>query len=347
MKYGITLYAVPELSKVSGGPRTRISKISEILSSDITSHIVTGNYSSKIKLTFKAPSGNILYIESSTNRLKIIDIICLLILKIKSRKTVTYIRDVYIQLFPENYKSIRGSFTKYANKISNWLYTILSDKLAFPTIEMGQCFFKNRKNKKKYFELPPGSFDFSLSGEVQLKIKKNKLNFLYLGGTQYKYSGFNDFLKVAFALKNEHNFYVFSGDNIIQKIIDYKLENSIKVYSLSHKEVLSHIKKLDIDFVIHSRPENLYDDITYPIKVMDCISSNTPIISVRHKPLFSLLTPNYPFFVDEISTIEIKNIISKHSDNKELYSNAVSILSDVKEKSKYSKQVLKIVNNVE
>lgn len=349
MKYGITLYAVPELSKVSGGPRTRISKISEILSSDITSHIVTGNYFSKIKLTFKAPSGNILYVESSTNRLKIIDVICLLILKIKSRKTVTYIRDVYIQVFPNQYSSLRNKLTKFGNKYSNLFYVLISHKLAFPTIEMGEVFFKNRKLKRSFFCLPPGAYEVSRpinSSKKSLIPEKRKLNLLYLGGTQYVHSGFEQYLNIASKMKYEHNFYVFSGDEINDLILKYDLKDSLVHYSLSHKEVLKFINDLNIDFVIHARPRNKYDDITYPIKVMDCISLGLPIITLKHKPIVSLLSKDYPFYINELSLENISYFIDEYFQNElQLYNKAIKILHDVKQNTLYSMQIDKIIKN--
>jgi len=347
MNKNIILYSVPELNKVKGGPRTRISKFSEIILKNKENYFVEGKAFKKLKKTLKVKKTDILYIESSTNRLKLIDVICLLILIRKVNFVVTYIRDVYIQLFPENYKYLRGKITKKANKLSNEFYARISDKLSFPTKEMGEVFFSTQKVKKENFSLPPGSYIPKYSKRnLEMKCSEKGLKFLYLGSTKYKNSGFDDFIKIANSFRGLHTFYVLTADDISAKLREFDLKNVVKVDFLKHDEVIEFVYSKNISFIIHPRPRNIYDDITYPIKIMDCISLAVPFISLRHKPIVSLLPDNYPYFIEDFTVDAIDKIVNKPKElfEKE-YAKTKSDLLRIRDLCLYKNQLEKLIEN--
>jgi len=350
MNKRIIFYSVPCLAKVSGGPRTRITNFSKAVMKRPGNYFIEGNTIAKIKKTLEVSNGDVLYVESSTNRVKIIDLFCLLILKFKSKTTITYIRDVYIQIFPEEYKNIRGFVTSIANKLSNIFYILISDKFAFPTTEMGKVFFSKMPSflKKEYFDLPPGTYSVwynnkaSIDNRVEKKIEKIK--FLYLGGTNYKYSGFDTFLNLSKTMSKDYKFYILTADNIESKLVQYGLKDKLVVLSLKHEQVIDFLEKEKITFVLHTRPTNNYDDITFPIKIMDCISCGVPFISVSHEPLVSLLGHDYPFFVDSFSETNMIKIIGQSSLD-ENYTMSLNHFLEVKDRVDYFSQVVKLIEN--
>ena len=120
--------------------------------------------------------------------------------------------------------------------------------------------------------------------------------------------------------------------------------NNIKILNLPHKKVIEYLEDEDITFVIHSRPKNNYDDITFPINIMDCISCGVPIISYPHEPLIELLGFDYPFFVNEISSESITEIMDNQSISN-LYEETIERLKVICNESSYIKQVEKIINS--
>jgi len=346
----IIFYAVPNLNQVSGGPKTRITQISKEIERLGNKDIIIGSKLTKLRLCLKAKKANIVYVESSTNRMGLIDLFCFIILKYKCRNFIVYIRDVYIQLFPNEYKRGRAYITKVANIISNYIYYYFSDKLAFPTIEMGEVFISslNVTNTKPIFSLPPGTFNVAYTHTKESKVRAQKklknINLLYLGGTKYIHSGFSSFLKLASELNCKYQFHILTGDKLDDKILNSIKLNNIKILNLPHKKVIEYLEDEDITFVIHSRPKNNYDDITFPIKIMDCISCGVPIISYPHEPLIELLGFDYPFFVNEISSESITEIMDNQSISN-LYEETIERLKVICNESSYIKQVEKIINS--
>ena len=60
------------------------------------------------------------YVESATNRIALLDFLCLLLLRLRSKKVIVFIRDVYIEMFPEQYANPRAKITLIVNKLSNF-----------------------------------------------------------------------------------------------------------------------------------------------------------------------------------------------------------------------------------
>lgn len=338
----VTLYAVPDPAKVSGGPRVRISGISEALKKSKNNFIIVGNNFSKLLLSIRLPKTEVLYIESSTNRLALLDLVSLMILRLKSKTVVTYIRDIYIELFPEEYKGFGGGMTKYANRLSSWFYATISDRLAFPTLEMGAEFYnKNSKfPQRKYFSFPPGTFlpDENLNYEISKHLVDIKL--LYLGGTKYKHSGFEDFLKVAKQLRGKYEFHILTNDKIDKKLEEAGLnKGDVKLLTVPHSQVMEYIRRENITFAVHSRPRNVYDDITYPIKFMDFISCLLPPLTLKHKPIVSLLGENYPFYIDEFKATAVDQCIEMLKEAPDLFTSVIGKLEKIREEKLYINQV--------
>ena len=175
----INFYSVPNTYKVSGGSRTRIRNVINVLKTDYSSHIIIGNSLDKIKGILKAPKSRVLYVESATNRIKLIDVFCLMILFFKSDKRYIYIRDVYIELFPEEFNTFRKKITLLLNKLTNRFYAYYANTLCFPTKEMADSFydFHSKFPRKKIFVFPPGiADDYGISTKKEENIfpKLNK-----------------------------------------------------------------------------------------------------------------------------------------------------------------------------
>ncbi len=345
----IILYAVPEIDKVSGGPATRITQVSKVIAESNINTIIQGKSWNKLKQTLLTREKGTVYVESSTNRVKLIDIICLFILRIRNPKLIVYIRDVYIQVFPEKYKGLRKSITKVFNRLSNLFYVIISTSLAFPTMEMGKVFSSSIPKflLKPYFALPPGTYHcdnpvHDINNKVSNKLRD--ISFLYLGGLQYVYSGFESFLDLAEGLSNEYKFHILSKDDVSNKLIERNLQHIISYKSLTHNEVISYFDDANITFVIHPRPRNTYDDITYPIKLMDCISCGVPFISLPHIPIVELVGNEYFFFINELNNESIINLINTQNLFGK-YKETLLKLEKVSLESSYKIQLRRITTN--
>src|SRR5690606_39270483 len=122
------LYVVPDLKKVTGGPRTRVSLFKEVFITNGGAVIEKGN---KLSRSIVPKKINLVYVESATNRISLADLIALFFLKLYSKKVIVFIRDVYIELFPQEYSSFRGQITRFFNKISNYYLTLIASSIVF------------------------------------------------------------------------------------------------------------------------------------------------------------------------------------------------------------------------
>ncbi|MBW7869787.1 MAG: hypothetical protein H3C39_01865 [Flavobacteriia bacterium] len=286
------LYIVPNIERINGGPVSRITDFKKEFNSN-GDLIISNNKISKALATKKL---NVVYVESATNRIGFDDLIALLILKIKSKKLIVFIRDIYIELFPEEYKGPRKSITRYCNQFSNYFLTLISSKLAFPTYEMGKFFFEKNKYhpKREFFELPPATdsgaiFQYEISTDT-------KPGILYLGGTHYVNSGFEKFIEYAELYSESYNFFVLTPDTDLNN--RYKIPKELFVSSLKRNQIPDFLKENNVAVAFHTRPRNFYDDITFPIKVMDFINFGLPFLTERHKPMENLMGKDYNLFVD-------------------------------------------------
>lgn len=322
-------YIVPDISKTSGGPRTRISCFKSIF---LKKGAVIFQDKSK-KDVLRNKNIDFLYIESATNRISVADFFYLFILKFTSKKRIVFIRDVYIELFPEEYASLRAKITLIANKVSNFYLTWVATSLVFPTEEMGHSFFKKnvRFPKRKYTHLAPATLDVTTKKTLPEFTKK--LGILYLGGLGYANSGYKLFLKFSEAYEKYYNFYILSGDtDLDQKTAGYP----VILNKVPRTEIPSFISKHNIAFAFHTRPRNLYDDLTYPIKVFDFLSFQLPFISQKHIPLVLLLGNDYPLFASYENLEKIHLLIK--GINKAKYEDIVDSLKEIAHKNTYEER---------
>lgn len=298
------LYIIPNLKKVSGGPNTRISCFKQVFIENNDIVYENGNKASSI---FKIKKHEIVYIESATNRISLLDFFCLFFLRLRTKKMIVFIRDIYIELFPEEFTTARSRITLIFNRISNFYLSLIATNVVFPTLKMGEFFFaKNKLYKKRpYTDLPPGTYNV-LDKKQQPNFNK-KRGILYLGNTTYTNSGFSTFLNFE-KLYNEHfNFFILSGDKNLNKTIK---NTSIELNRVQRNAIPSFITKKNIAYAFHTRPRNIYDDLTFPIKVFDFLSFQLPFITEKHKPLEILLSNQYQLFASMNNLEEIYEKLS-------------------------------------
>ena len=331
------LYIIPDLAKVSGGPKTRVSLFKNIFLNKKDDIIEKGN---KIAKSVSFKKVNIVYVESATNRIALLDFLCLLLLRLRSKKMIVFIRDVYIEMFPEQYANPRAKITLIVNKLSNFYLTLISTNLVFPTIEMGDMLFKNNSFyiKKPYQALTPATYNIT---EKKLNPDfSKKTGILYLGSTKYQNSGFNTFLAFEKKYQEHYNFYVLSGDCHLN---DLTKGTTIKVSKIPRDTIPAYIKENNIAYAFHTRPRNSYDDLTFPIKVFDFLSFQLPFISEKHIPLEKFLSNQYQLFVSMNNLEGIHEMIQR-VDEKE-YSLLVDFLKEIAINNTYQKrydQILEI-----
>lgn len=328
-----SLYIVPDLSKISGGPITRINLFKNTFQEKGGEVISVGN---KLKSIFK--SRDLCYVESATNRISLVDVVALFFIKFRSEKVIVFIRDIYIELFPEDYSSFRQKITFWLNKLSNFYLTWVSTSMVFPTVEMGEVFFQKNKNfpRRPYSDLPPGTYD--ITENVQPPDFTKKLGLLYLGSIDYKNSGFTVFISFAKKYAGSYNFYVLSGAKNIQELT---LGTSIVSTKVPRAEIPHFIKKNNIAYALHTRPRNMYDDLTFPIKVFDFLSFQIPFFSEKHIPLQHLLSNDYPLFASFEDIDQIHNKI-KEMDS-EAYKDLLQSLKKISINNTYDKRYKKLL----
>lgn len=332
----IELYIVPNLKKVSGGPKTRASNFKEIFLRR-GGAIYEEDTKKKVFSSFKVR--DLVYIESATNRIATIDLFALLFLRLRSKNVVVFIRDIYIELFPEEYTSKRGRITRFFNRISNYYLTLIATFMVFPTEEMGTVFFKKNKwfPRRKFSDLPPGAHNI-LEYKEQPDFTK-KAGILYLGSLGYTNSGYQRFLDFSKKYNEEYNFFILSGD----KDLEHKTSGfPVHLDRVPRKEIPQFIESNNITFAFHTRPRNHYDDLTYPIKVFDFLSFQIPFISEKHIPLCKTLGNDYPLFASYSNLEEIFNLIQ--SINATEYKQLSLLLKDIAQKNTYDERYKKLLS---
>ncbi len=329
------LYIVPDITKVSGGPRTRISLFKAVFEKKGG---VIIEPKQKIKALFSRKRFNLCYVESSTNRVALIDVLVLFVMRLRSKEVVVFIRDIYIELFPEEYRSARAKITLIFNKLSNFYLTLISTSMVFPTKEMGDVFFKknNFSPKRSYTDLPPGT-EYT-DTDYPLPDFSQKIGILYLGGTSYANSGFDTFLSFAFNYEDKYNFFVLSGD----KSLSDKLKDTKVVLSqVPRLSIRDYFIDKNIAYAIHPRPRNMYDDITFPIKVLDFISFRIPFFTEKHIPIVSMLSNEFPLYASMEDQAGISKIIEQTT--KEDYVQYINLLQKLALENTYEKRYEKII----
>lgn len=328
-----SLYIVPNIKKISGGPITRINLFRNTFQKNGGDIITEGN---KFKSIFK--SRDLCYIESATNRIGLIDILPLFFIKFRSKKVTVFIRDIYIELFPEDYRGFRKKITYYLNKLSNFYLTWVSASMVFPTTEMAEVFFQKNKffPKRPYSDLPPGTYD--ITENVKLPEFSLKLGLLYLGSIDYKNSGFDAFVSFSKKYAEDYNFFVLTGAKNINEIIQGTV---IKASKIPRAEIPHFVRNNNIGYALHTRPRNMYDDLTFPIKVFDFLSFQLPFFTEKHIPLEKLLGNDYPLFAS-FENIEQINQKIKNIEAEE-YGNLLQALKKIAINNTYDKRYKKLL----
>ncbi|WP_445958140.1 hypothetical protein [Yeosuana sp.] len=330
------LYIVPNINKVSGGPRTRITMFKQVFLKNDDIVIESGN---KFLKSIKSRKIDLVYVESATNRISLTDFFCLLFLKLYAKKVTVFIRDIYIELFPKEYNTFRSKITLVLNRVSNFYLTLIASSMVFPTESMGAVFFNKNKRypKRKYFSLPPGTV--LKENDRLIPNFERKLGILYLGSTKYTNSGFDKFITLSENFSEYYNFYVLSGD---QNLIEYLKKNPITLNTVKHNEISAYLEQHNIAYAVHTRPRNEYDDLTFPIKVLDFVSMQLPFFSEKHLPLVDLMGSEYKLFI-ELGDLEnlYKTI---QSINKEEYIEIVENLKTLTSKNTYDDRYKKLLN---
>ncbi len=329
------LYIVPNLKKVSGGPLTRISMFKEQFHRNGGIIVEKGN---KITKSFSLKKIELIYVESATNRISAVDLFSLIFLRARSKKIIVFIRDIYVELFPEEYRSPRKRITFFLNRLSYFFLTLIADKLVFPTEQMGEVFFQKNKwfPKRPYAGLPPGC---KFEKKRNLPDFSKKLGILYLGSISYSNSGFEHYLNFSNRFQHKYNFFVLSGDRNIKKIAACK--DYISADKVSHSKIPEFIQNHNIAVALHTRPRNNYDDITFPIKVLDFISFQLPFLSNRHVPLIDLLGSNYCLFAD-INDYDALNEAIEGICFEDEYLKVINMLGDIALNNSYEKRYLQL-----
>lgn len=335
MKCKTALYIIPNLNKVSGGPKTRASNFKEIFLKADGSVYEAG---SKAKALLSFHTKDMVYVESATNRITFLDFLALIALRLQSKNMIVFIRDIYIELFPEEYVSGRGKITLILNKVSYYFLTSLASFMVFPTKEMGAIYFN--KNKwfpiREYSDLPPAAHRIELNKPLPDFTKKTGI--LYLGSLGYTNSGYQNFLNFSKRYATEYNFFILSGDSDIEaKTSGFP----VQLDKIARNDIPRFIESNNIAYAFHTRPINQYDEITYPIKVFDFLSFQLPFISERHKPICTLLGNEYPLFASYDNLHDIYKLLKtiKADD----YRKITFLLMDVAKKNTYEERYKKLL----
>lgn len=328
-----SFYIVPNLEKVSGGPNTRINLFKNIFENKGSLIFYKKN---KLRAILKKI--DLTYIESATNRIGLVDIPSLFFLKLRSKKRIVFIRDIYIELFPEEYTTLRGRITLIANKLSNFYLTWIATSMVFPTKEMGAVFFERNKlfPKRPYTDLPPGTHE--ITADKKLPDFSKKLGILYLGSLGYTNSGYQNFLDFAQKYKDQYNFFILSGDKDLKEKVNVK---HIKLNRVPRNDIPKFIEENNIAYAFHTRPRNMYDDLTFPIKVFDFLSFQLPFFTETHVPLKHVLRNDYPLFASFENKEKIHRKIK--AINPQEYQQLVVDLKEIALNNTYDKRYKKLL----
>lgn len=329
------LYIVPNMLNAFGGPNTRTKRFRKEFLKD-GGKIVEGKL--KTSSILKSKKIDLTYVESATNRIALIDIPSLFFLKLRSKKTIVFIRDIYIELFPEEYTTFRSKITYFFNKLSNFYLTLIATSMVFPTKEMGEVFFQKNKffPKRPFTDLPPGTHD--ITPNRMLPKFSEKLGILYLGSLGYTNSGYKNFIEFAENYKDEYNFFILSGDKDLKEKVT---TTHIKLGKVPRKDIPQFITDNNIAYAFHTRPRNIYDDLTFPIKVFDFISFQLPFFSERHVPLLNLLGNDYPLFASFDKNEEIHQKIKNIKPDE--YQELLNLLKEIALNNTYDKRYKKLL----
>lgn len=347
--FRIISYSVPYSKEINSGPISRVTAINQAIADIDESYIIYGPALKKFQRTLSAGKTRLLYVESSTNRVALTDLICLAFLRLKSEKMIVYIRDVYIEAFPEKYNTVRGRMTRFFNRLTYALYVKLADILAFPTNEMARVFYgKAGRPRRTTLTLPPACAEHS--GERShnsVDCGGGNTKILYLGGINYEFSGVSNFIDLIAKSPANYRFFIVTQDIEIERYLCELSDGGrdrVTVLAMGKDSVAEFINREGVHYLFHSRPLNFYDGLTFPIKIFDALEWNLPVLTARHPPLLELLGENYPCYVDVADPRAICELIE---GNKGIYMEVRKLLKEVAERNTYQQRVQALLDCAE
>lgn len=332
VKKKINYYVVPIIKDLNSGPGVRIESLRNLLKSDTRFDVNEISNKDKILNTLNSELDTITYIESSTNRLSIIDVFCLTYLRYFKRSELNvYIRDIYTIVYPESYSGLRKRITYIANLVTLRFYHRICENLFFPTKQMSKVFYEFLGvEHDNHISFPPGS------SENQLRLSSYNSNLiLHVGGLEYVNSGLDDLFYVVRKLPNDFKLVLITRDiELVKSHLSYEeSKDKIILKSMNKSEWVHYIERNKVLCAIHSRPRNEYDDMTFPIKILDYISYNIPFISLKHKPLVEMLGDNSTLVVDDFK--DTGKIISRLHSDEVFYNKCVKEIKETADKFTY------------
>ena len=181
---------------------------------------------------------------------------------------------------------------------------------------------------EKYFRIKP---DFG-----------NRIGILYLGAVSYKNSGFEHFVTMYKQNSDKYNFFILTNDN---KVYDYigRNDTNITIDYVKRGNLKDYLIDNNILFAIHSRPRNSYDDMTFPIKVLDFISLGLPFVSEMHKPLVNMIGKDYPLYTNMSNNFNLYGLIDKLCNDND-YLKLLDFLEQISLENTYEQRYTKLEN---
>ena len=303
----LLIYLAPDIRTPNSGPTVRGLGLLRAAKSNTKVEVICGSELNKLVGTLRSSRTRKVYFETKTNRLSVIDFVCLLVLRWKSEALIIYIRDVYLEAFGAARRTgLRQALTAMAHGISGKCYRRLGSELAFPTEQMRDVYLREHKSHTKSRALPPKCAGWTDPAIGQHGIAPvNQRPLLFMGSSGYEYVGWESLWQL-YSLPEWHapSLHVISRDRPediqIPRSVD---EAKLKILELNAAQLNAHVESVSPIALLHLRPRNHYDDMTVPIKVMTSLSWSLPIITMPHSPLVALLGADYPFFFRNIAEV--------------------------------------------
>ena len=132
---------------------------------------------------------------------------------------------------------------------------------------------------------------------------------------------------------------MLSGD---KELKTHLLDSPINLNKVKREDISEYIQQHNIAYAIHTRPRNKYDDITFPIKILDFINLKLPFISEKHLPIKKLLGEEYDLF------LSVKYFNSIHDKiqgiGEQQYRGYLHLFDEVSKRNTYDKRYKKLLN---
>ena len=162
-----------------------------------------------------------------------------------------------------------------------------------------------------------------------------------MGGIGYTNSGIETFLNFTKSYKSKYNFFILTQDISVSNLLKRVQITHIEVDMVKFDDLPNYFRSKNIRFAFHARERSFYDDLTFPIKVLDFTSMLIPTISDYHKPLVRLFGNNYPLFSDIKDFKRIERLIEEYINNNS-YELLIDTLKRVRSNNLYKNRIAKL-----